>query len=416
MNLFANLLKRQRGCTALLSPMIETPGGAEPSPPRVGVVYKNYPGWGAGIGFYRMFIRSLEMAAGECGIEFGMLADRTDEKTMRSLKQLPGACWGQCVRHGQPDWAETAAAHRLDVIIDLYNSSPWAAGVPVISWIPDFQHIHLPEYFTPEDIAHREKSFAQQAEHSHAVLFSSESAASDYRRLYPAFADKAVVARFPSNLVFETLPSGNPAETAAAYHLPPKFAMVANQFWTHKNHQLVIQAAALAKSAGVTVPVVFTGLPSDYRDPANGPTSRILQEIARNGLSGQVVPLGQIPYADLIQLMRACSLIIQPSRFEGWSTVVQDAKTLGRPLMCSDLDVHREQAPQALGFFGCAAPRELADLLGRFWPDLSEGQGDDTPERLRGHLKSAREYGMVTALTARSAANNRPPAAASTRR
>jgi glycosyltransferase involved in cell wall biosynthesis len=76
--------------------------------------------------------------------------------------------------------------------------------------------------------------------------------------------------------------------------------------------------------------------------------------------------------------MRAAALIIQPSRFEGWSTVVQDAKALGRPLICSDIPVHREQAPGALGWFPCDAPDVLADLIASHWDGLNPG-----PDMLR---------------------------------
>ena len=71
--------------------------------------------------------------------------------------------------------------------------------------------------------------------------------------------------------------------------------------------------------------------------------------------------------------MRASAVIIQPSRFEGWSTSVQDAKALGRPLICSDISVHREQAPEAKGFFSPDDSQELADLLSAFWPQALPG-------------------------------------------
>jgi hypothetical protein len=71
--------------------------------------------------------------------------------------------------------------------------------------------------------------------------------------------------------------------------------------------------------------------------------------------------------------MRTAALIIQPSRFEGWSTVVQDAVALGRPLLCSNIAVHREQVPRALGFFSTDRAGELAQLLEVHWNDLTPG-------------------------------------------
>ena len=74
-----------------------------------------------------------------------------------------------------------------------------------------------------------------------------------------------------------------------------------------------------------------------------------------------------------MNLMRTAALIIQPSRFEGWSTVIQDAVALGRPLLCSDIAVHREQVPRALGFFPTDRADVLAELLAAHWNDLEPG-------------------------------------------
>ncbi len=42
-------------------------------------------------------------------------------------------------------------------------------------------------------------------------------------------------------------------------------------------------------------------------------------------------------------LLRGAAAVLQPSRFEGWSTIIEDAKSLGKPIVASDIAVHREQ-------------------------------------------------------------------------
>jgi glycosyltransferase involved in cell wall biosynthesis len=189
----------------------------------------------------------------------------------------------------------------------------------------------------------------------------------------PEQTSKARVLPFPSLFAFHPPEPGDPHETVVKYHLPEKFALVANQFWQHKNHRLVVEAVALLKARGVRVPVVMTGQPSDFRDPQNRTVSELLQRIAEAGLAGQVTVLGQVTYRELIALMRAAAVMIQPSQSEGWSTVVQDGKALGRPLICSGIATHREQAPEALGFFEWDGAADLAELLERHWVGLSPG-------------------------------------------
>jgi hypothetical protein len=41
--------------------------------------------------------------------------------------------------------------------------------------------------------------------------------------------------------------------------------------------------------------------------------------------------------------MKHAQAIIQPSLFEGWSTVVEDAKAMNQTIILSDLRVHKEQ-------------------------------------------------------------------------
>ncbi|MFM6026689.1 MAG: glycosyltransferase, partial [Dolichospermum sp.] len=57
----------------------------------------------------------------------------------------------------------------------------------------------------------------------------------------------------------------------------------------------------------------------------------------------------------------------QPSLFEGWSTVIEDAKSLGKNLIASDLDVHLEQSPINCRFFNRSSAEELALHMGDCW-------------------------------------------------
>ena len=54
----------------------------------------------------------------------------------------------------------------------------------------------------------------------------------------PDYADKGRVASFPSLYVYE-FPDGSAEVTRRKFNLPEKFALVANQFWRHKNHEVV---------------------------------------------------------------------------------------------------------------------------------------------------------------------------------
>ena len=41
--------------------------------------------------------------------------------------------------------------------------------------------------------------------------------------------------------------------------------------------------------------------------------------------------------------MRKSIAVIQPSLFEGWSTIVEECRSIGKKIILSDLNVHKEQ-------------------------------------------------------------------------
>ena len=56
--------------------------------------------------------------------------------------------------------------------------------------------------------------------------------------------------------------------------------------------------------------------------------------------------LGVVPYNDLLSLMAYSIAVINPSKSEGWSSTVEQAKSYGKMILLSDLDVHLEQNPK----------------------------------------------------------------------
>jgi len=99
----------------------------------------------------------------------------------------------------------------------------------------------------------------------------------------------------------------------------------------------------------------------------------VLQNLSTYGLANQVYLLGLIPRIDQIQLMRRSLAVIQPSLFEGWSTVVEDARCLGKKMILSDFPVHIEQDPPDSVFFDRHSPQQLANLIGEWSEKLSNG-------------------------------------------
>jgi hypothetical protein len=58
--------------------------------------------------------------------------------------------------------------------------------------------------------------------------------------------------------------------------------------------------------------------------------------------------------------------VLQPSQFEGWSTVIEDARSVGRPVIASDFPVHLEQNAPGSTFFHMGDADDCARAMASF--------------------------------------------------
>jgi len=70
-----------------------------------------------------------------------------------------------------------------------------------------------------------------------------------------------------------------------------------------------------------------------------------------------------LDYRDILALNARADALVNPSRFEGWSTTVEEAKALGTPLVLSNLPVHREQVAERALYFDPDDPEDCARAL-----------------------------------------------------
>ena len=236
--------------------------------------------------------------------------------------------------------------------------------------IYDCQHKYFPQFYSKKEIKQRDEAFSDMAEHAPLIIFSSRSSAADFKKFYPGASNKSRI------LSFRTIPQpswyeGASEQVQQKYLLPDKFFIISNQFYQHKNHLTVFEAMHLLREKGITPIVVCTGLMHDHRQPDFSDIIR--QTIHKLGLSKQVFLLGTIPKSDQIQLLRRSIALIQPSLFEGWSTVIEEARCMGKSMILSDFAVHLEQNPPNSKFFEKMSPQSLASIMAEYWQNSSPG-------------------------------------------
>lgn len=262
---------------------------------------------------------------------------------------------------GRPrDYDRFLRRHRIDLLSHLVVPRE-QVSVPLLAWIPDFQHRHLPHFFSEEEIKRRNQRQEYLAGIAQGILLSSEDARRDFNRFHPGRESKTHVLRFAS---VPPLPEELPSmESVRERHgIDEPFFHVPNQLWAHKNHAILLEALVLLRRRGRCPLVVSTGQMADYRHPGFG--DQLLKKVQEAGLSERFRFLGLIAYPEMCALLVSSVALINPSLFEGWSTTVEEAKSYGKQMLLSRLSVHQEQATgERCVFFDPQNGEELAQRM-----------------------------------------------------
>ena len=361
----------------------------------IGLIAQGGAGWAGGSEYVRNLARAIR-ATGEparitlfCGepqrTEWQRHEDRFDSLIFVPVRKARGLL--ARFRPRNRDFTRAVARSGVEFLYPFTYDNEYNIGVSLplgelpcrwAGWIPDFQHRHLPQLFTEKEIGKRTRGIEAVVREAKNVVISSESAAADFRRFYPAHAAKADVLRFA------TFPDANwyePFEAENLNWLPPRYFVVCNQFWSHKNHATVFKALEILAARGIRPMIVCTGALVDFRQPEH--TERLLQQMHRAGVGAQVMLLGLVPRRLQIEIIRRSLAVVQPSLFEGWSTVVEDARVLGKSALLSDLAVHKEQNPLGARFFPGSDAEALATLLADAWENLPPGPNLQTEATAR---------------------------------
>lgn len=343
------------------------------APTRIAFNYISRTLWAGGYNYQRnLFAALARFRPGEFApVVFA--GNGGDAAELAELAAIPGV---EIVRSGafdgQPELAKAIAlglardasaafrAARIDAVVESARFFGWRLPIPAIAWIPDLQHRSLPHLFPLAARWRREFGFRMQIAGKRTIMLSSESALRDFKAYYPRIRNKVCVVRFATQPQLALL-NTDPSAVIAAYGLPQNYFYLPNQFYRHKNHQLVVDALTILKQRGEDVVVCASGSTEDRREP--GYYDQVDAEIRRRGLERHFRHVGIIPFAHVYALLRAATAMVNPSRFEGWSSTVEEAKSFGVPMILSDIDVHREQTAGSARYFGVDDPVALADHL-----------------------------------------------------
>jgi FkbM family methyltransferase len=240
-----------------------------------------------------------------------------------------------------------------------------------VFWVPDFQYKHFPDYFSKTERHERDVTYEKMFSKDNILVLSSEAVKKDFLKFFPCHKNRVVRILHFCSIIDDEDYNLDPIISCRGYGLPEKFVYLPNQMWQHKGFETVVEALGLLRKQGIVLPLVCTGSFRDYRNDSYYQDLEVL--IKANDLGSQIYLLGLLPRQEQIQIFRRAAIVLQPSRFEGWSTSVEDARALGKRIILSDIDTHLEQDPPDAVFFITGSGKDLASKLKSCWPDLRPG-------------------------------------------
>lgn len=248
------------------------------------------------------------------------------------------------------------SSKKINILFPAINDPCFDRISRKIYWFPDFQHIFYPEFFSAHELDRRNEIIRHIATGTDVLVLSSQAAKRDWDSINQA--TNCTVRVIPFAVTHLSIQDLRIEDLLKEFQIEKDYFIISNQFWKHKNHLIVLKAIAGLRKQGLKYQFVFTGKEDDVRDP--GYFESLKTFITENNLISNIKLLGLIDRRKQLKLMSHAKAVIQPSLYEGWSTVIEDAKSLGKLVIASDIPVHREQLNYTEYFFN---PHDVSELV-----------------------------------------------------
>ena len=233
--------------------------------------------------------------------------------------------------------------------------------VKSFSFVTDLQHIYFKKNFSFRKKLMRNINISLCSLFSTRIILSGKTSLLDIKKVSKTAFKNSHISKFVfKNPDIEKII--NFEKLKIKYNLNKNFFYLPNQYWIHKNHYTVlISLIQYKKIFSDDILVVSSGSKKDYRDPKY--FDNLMKFVEDEKINQNYIYLGLIPDEDVIALMYHSIALINPSKFEGRSSTVEQAISLGKKIILSDIPIHKEQNPERAIYFEPNDSKMLSEIL-----------------------------------------------------
>ena len=232
----------------------------------------------------------------------------------------------------------------------------------LVGYIPDCQHIHLPELFRKWVTVYRDYQFNKVKKYCKKVMSTSNSVLNDLVNTYG----------FEEDIIFNVGFNPIRLEKDQNFSSPIEkdYFLIANQLWEHKNHIYAIRAFKkyVELNPNSNTKLLCTGYIHDHRNSLY--SQKLFDLIKDEDLKERVVFLGYLNRKEFLNYLVFAKALIQPTLFEGTpgSLSTADAVSYGVDVFLSDIQINREVNQGNIKYFDINNINSLVMLLNDYKP------------------------------------------------
>jgi len=257
----------------------------------------------------------------------------------------------------QTAWPWLARRDGLDLWHSMAFVLPLIRPIPAIVTIYDLSFIYTPEAFPAWQRLYLKLQSTHACRRAERIITISESGRQDVARRFGVNPERISVVYPGVDPAYRRLPPDEVARFRRAHDLPERFVLHVGTLQPRKNIPLLLEAFAQLLAPDVAL-VLVGGKGWLFAD--------IFAKVTALGLQERVRFAGYVPDEALPWWYNAASLLVFPSRYEGFGLPVVEAMACGTPVVAANSSSIPEAAGEAALFFepdDVAALREQMALL-----------------------------------------------------
>jgi glycosyltransferase involved in cell wall biosynthesis len=254
---------------------------------------------------------------------------------------------------------EVLRRERLDLwFCPFTNLEPRVAPVPSVITLYDLQHEFYPEFFSPEELAHRRVFYPESCAAADRIIAISEFTRRCAIERYGVEPERVATVWLGAAADVDWGGGGEGgADVREKYGLPERYAFYPANTWRHKNHARLIEAMARYRARhGGDLGLVLTGIGDNGQ-------RHLEAAVTEHGLGSSVHAPGFVPRADLPAIYAGAACLVLPSLFEGFGIPLVEAMLAGCPIAAARATSIPEVVGDAAVLFDPLDPADICRAL-----------------------------------------------------